>query len=190
MPYYIFRQKTTGVKGGAAAIDGVPDNMDPLDWIKGTVMPPPTEGQNLMLDLSLESGSFRGAIIDGLLTLYHKKLCKALKDFGVDNIQYYPVLLRDQESGKTEDNYFLVNIIGLIDCIDMATSRVQPWPSGRGFDFLSMSIDETKTQGLSIFRLKDDPTKVLISAPLKDFVEKNKVMVGVRLIDPKDYSDF
>lgn len=189
MPYYIFRQKTMGVKGGAAATDSIPENMDSLEWIKGNMMTSPTGRDPLILDLALESGSFRGAIIDGLLTLYHKKLCKVLVDFGVDNIQYYPVLLRDQETRKTEDTYFLVNIIGLIDCVDMDKSKVKWWNSGMGFDFLSMAIDESKTLGLHIFRLKDDPTKVLISEALKNSIEKNKVMVGVNLIEPKDYSD-
>ena len=190
MPYYIFQQKTLGVKGGAAAIDQIPDNMDPLEWIKGKKMTLTTDQGPLVLNLALESGSFRGAIIDGLLTLYHRKLCKVLTDFGIENIQHYPVILRDQETGQTEDSYFLVNILGLVDCVDMSKSKINWWPSGRGFNFVSMVIDETKTHGLSIFRLKDNPTKVLISESLKNYLEKKGVMVGVKLIEPKDYSDF
>lgn len=190
MPHHVFRQKTMRVKGGAAAIDGVPDNIDSLDWLRGGLMASTTNRDPLLLDLALESGSFRGQIIDGLLTLYRSKLCNALIDFGIDNVQYYPVVLRDQETGKTEDDYFLVNIIGLLDCVDMDKSEVNWWPSGMGFDFVSMAIDEVKTQGLSIFRLKDDPTKVLISDDLKNHLEKNKILGGVKLIEPKDYSDF
>ncbi len=189
MSFYIFRQKTL-IKGGAAALDGVPDNVDPSEWIQGKIMTAPTNKEPLMLDLSLESGVFRGAIIDGFLTLYHKKLCKVLTDFGIDNIQYFPVVLRNQETKKVEHDYMLVNIVGLLDCVDMDKSKVNWWASGMGFDFVSMEIDKAKVQGLPIFRLKDDPTKVIIDERLKQHLEKNKVLVGVQLIEPKNYSDW
>ncbi len=189
MLYFIFRQNTL-VKGGAAALDGVPDNIDSLEWMQGETITSPMTQNPLLLDLSLESGSFRGAIIGGFLTLYHRRLCTALTEFGVDNIRYFPVVLRDQKTGKTENDYFLVNIIGLLDCVDMNKSKVNWWASGMGFDFVSMVIDENKTQGLSIFRLKDDPTKVLISEELKRYLQEKKVLVGTKLIKPEDYSDW
>ncbi len=74
MKYYIFRQKTMGVQGGAAAIDNIPDNIDTLQWAKENILKTQTTQEPLILDLTHDSGSFRGAIIDGLLTLYHKKL--------------------------------------------------------------------------------------------------------------------
>ncbi len=179
-----------GVQGGAAAIDNIPDNIDTLPWTKENILNTQTNQEPLILDLTHDSGSFRGAIIDGLLVLYHKKLLSALFDFGVNNIQYYPVILRNQNTGQTEENYYLINILTTIDCVDLKKSKIKWWSSGMGYDFISMVIDETKTNGLSIFRLKDDPTKVLISEHLKNYIEKNKVMVGVNLIESKDYSDF
>jgi hypothetical protein len=191
MQYYIFRQKTLRVKGGAAAVDSVPDNIDCLEWIDGNNMPLAIEKAPLLLDLSLESGSFRGAIIDGLVTLYHRVVLEAILDFGVDNIQYFPVTLRDQKSGKLEENqYLLVNIIGLLDCVDMERSKVSWWKTGRGFDFESMVLDEGRTQGLPIFRLKDDPTKVIITQGLKNHLESKKLMIGVNVIRTEDYSDW
>ncbi len=189
MSYFIFQQNTL-IKGGAAVLDSVPDNIDSLEWMQGKTITSLMTQSPLLLDLSLESGSFRGAIIDGFLTLYHRRLCTALTEFGIDNIQYFPVVLRDQENGKTENDYFLVNVIGLLDCVDMNKSKVNWWPSGMGFDFVSIVIDENKTQGLSIFRLKDDPTKVLIDEKLKRHLHENKVLVGTKLIKPEDYSDW
>jgi hypothetical protein len=190
MSFYIFRQNTL-TKEEPMAIDGVPDTIDPLDWLKGKIITSPTTDESsLILDLSLESGDFRSAIIDGFLTLYHFRLCEVLTDFGVDNIQYFPVTLRDQDGVVVTENYRLVNIVGLLDCIDMDKSKVKHWKSGMGFDFLSMVIDEKKVQGFPIFRLKDDPTKVVINETLKQHIEKNKMTAGVKLIKTEDYSDW
>ena len=173
---------------GSAALDGLPDDMDALDWMQGKIMPAPEK--ELVLDLSLESGDYRGHIIDGFATLYHEDLKDALDSLGVDNILYYPLKLRDPNDNSTESGYFLANIIGLLDCIDMDKSKTKPWVTGIGFDFLSMVIDESKTKGAKIFRLKDDPTKVIINQELKDYFDKTDMLVGVELIKTEDYSDW
>ncbi|MDH5218268.1 MAG: hypothetical protein OEX19_11255 [Gammaproteobacteria bacterium] len=178
------------MKGGAAAIDRVPDGVDSLEWMKGVTLSDPSPGSPLVLDLSLESGLFRGAIIDGFLTLYHRKLMQILSEFKIENIQHFPVILRDQETGKTEETYVMVNIIGLIDCVDMDKSKVRWWPSGMGYDFESMYIDGSKVHGLHIFRLKDDPAKVIISEELKQHLETHKMLVGTKVIKTEDYSDW
>ncbi|VAW83609.1 hypothetical protein MNBD_GAMMA16-768, partial [hydrothermal vent metagenome] len=64
------------------------------------------------------------------------------------------MVLRNQETKKVEHDYMLVNIVGLLDCVDMDKSKVKWRPSGMGFNFISMEIDKAKTQGLPIFRLK------------------------------------
>lgn len=170
------------------ALDGLPDEIDALDWVSGKIMDRPAE--DLIVDLSLESGDYRGHIIDGFATLYHESLKEALDSLGVDNILYFPVRLRHQDDGSTEGGYLLTNIIGLLDCVDMAKSKVKYWPSGMGFDFLSMAIDETKTNGAKIFRLKDDPTKVIINQELKDYFDRTDMLVGVILTQAEDYSDW
>ena len=188
MAFYIMRQDT--LIEGSAALDGVPESIDPSEWIQGKKMLDPAPGKKLVLDLSLESGDYRGHIIDGFLTLYHDALKSALEEQGVNNIDYYPVRLRDQNTGETEGGYWLVNILGLSDCVDMKRSNVKWWPSGRGFDFLSMVIDESKTHRSKLFRLKDDPTKVIINEKLKSFFDETDMLVGVKLIRTEEYADF
>jgi hypothetical protein len=188
MSFYIMRQNTS--IQGSRALDGLPDHMDSLDWTQGKHMDDPVPGGALALDLSLESGNYRSAIIEGFLTLYHKRFRQALEERGVDNIEYYPVQLRDQNTGKVDEDYFVANILGLIDCVDMGKSKVKMWNSGSGFDFQSMVIDEARTHGLKLFRLKDDPTKVIISEEMKENLEQAKILVGVKLIKTEDYSDW
>ena len=175
---------------GSRAVEAVPDNIDPLEWIQGQRKPNPSPNAPLVLDLSLESGDYRGHIIDGLVTLYHKGLKKALEDQGVDNIDYFPVVLRNQETEELDKSYFLVNILGRLDCVDMAKSKVKWWASGQGFDFESMVIDPAKTHGAKIFRLASDPTKVIINEELKKYFDHTDMLAGVTLIQTEDYRDF
>ncbi|TQV76399.1 hypothetical protein FLL45_00070 [Aliikangiella marina] len=188
MKYYIMRQYT--LIEGSPAIDGVPDNVDSLEWIQGKAMTNPSDEGPLILDLALESGDYRGDIIDGFLTLYSDELKDALEKFGIDNVKFYPVRLRDQDTNETEGGYWLANILGLLDCVDLNKSKVKPWTTGIGYDFLSMVIDESKTNGLKIFRLKDDPTKVIISEEVKAHLESSDCLYGVELTLTEDYSDW
>jgi hypothetical protein len=176
---------------GSCALDGLPDNMDSLEWMQGKRMLDPSPDRELILDLSLASGDYRGDIIDGFLTLYSDELIEALKQQGVDNIDYYPVVLRDQNDDSLEDGFSIANIIGLLDCVDMNKSKVKWWPSRMGFNFLSMVIDESKTHGFKIFRLKEDPTKVIINEELKRYLlDETDMLAGVKIIKTEDYADF
>ena len=189
MAFYIMKQYT--LIEGCAAIDAVPDNIDSLDWIQGKHMSDPGNGNGpLTLDLSLESGDYRGDIIDGLLTLYSDELKEGLEKFGINNITYYPVRLRDQETNETEGGYWIANITVSLDCIDMDKSKIEYRSSGMGFNFLSMVIDESKTNDSKIFRLKKSPTKVIINEELKLHLEENDCLYGVELIKTEDYSDW
>ena len=186
MAFYIMKQYT--LVEGVASLDGLPDDMDPMDWLQGKVIVPPPK--DLVLDLSLNSGDFRGDIIGTFATLYSDELKEALETLSVDNVQFFPVRLRDQNDGTTEGGFWLVNIIGLYDCVDVGKSKIKPWVTGIGFDFLSMVLDESKTNGAKIFRLKDDPTKVIINQELKDYFDQTDMLVGVELIQTEDYSDW
>lgn len=55
---------------------------------------------------------------------------------------------------------------------------------------MSMVIDESKTDGLKIFRLKVDPAKIIIHEELKQRVDKTDLLVGVTLLQTKDYADW
>ncbi len=129
-------------------------------------------------------------MITGLSCLFHEDLKDALEGLGVDNVLYYPVRLRDQNSDTTEGGYYLAKITSCLDCIDMEKSKTKKWVTGIGFDFLSMAIDASKTNGELIFRLKDDPSKIIINQTLYDHFEETDMLVGVDIMKTEDYSDW
>lgn len=107
-------------------------------------MQDPAPGKKQIFELSLASGGYIGDILDGYITLYSTELKERLESLGVDNIQYYACGLHDQNADSLEGGFWIANIIGLLDCIDMQKSKIKPWITGIGFDFLSMVIDKKK----------------------------------------------
>jgi hypothetical protein len=99
------------------------------------------------------------------------------------------VNLHDQNSDKIDSTYFIANILGLVDCIDLGASKVKMRPSGNGFDIESLAIDESKTRGLKVFRLKDRPTKVIINEALKEYLVNAKILAGVQIFPTENYAD-
>lgn len=186
MTFYIMQQDLS--IEGRPAIDGLPENLGVLNSSKlGDEL---VEEAALTVDLAPESGDYRGHIIDGFATLYHEDLKIALDSLGVNNIDYYPVNLRNPKRNCVESGYFIVDGIKLFDCVDMEKSLVKPCIAGAGFDFLSMVIDESRTNGAKIFRLKDDPTKVIISRELKQYFDQTNMLEGVEFIKTEDYADW
>lgn len=189
MAYYIMRQDT--LIEGSRSIDGFPENIDVEEWIQGKTVPYP--GENIVFDLSLESGEYRGDIMDGFLTFYSDELKEALESQGATNVEYYSIRLRDQETNTTEGGYWLVNIIGRYDCIDLDKSEIERDESDideTDFEILSLAIDKNKTNGAKIFRLHSDPTLVIINQELKDYFDKTDMLVGVELIQTEMYREW
>lgn len=71
-----------------SAIGSIPNNLEPLDWLSGKVQPDPG---SLKLSLSAASGDFLPDMMGSLVTLFSTGLKNALAEFGVQNIQYFPV---------------------------------------------------------------------------------------------------
>lgn len=172
MSYYLLRQDL--MAGGAAGIGEVPEEIEPGDWIRGQVLPPPTDP--LRITLSEASGALRSDVIDGLLTLHSTKLKDALSAFGVDNIDYFPVELEDSATGAVERGYWLANIIGLAACVDRDNSTFEPRELGVGLELESFTIDPAKAPEQPIFRLAEDATLVVITEELKQHL----AAVGLR----------
>jgi hypothetical protein len=144
-----------------------PKNLDPLDWIDGKIMPDPGP---LHLTLSPRSGEFRGIIIGGLVTLFHRVFIAELTRLGIDNFQFFPVELETPE-GKIQRAYSLVNIIGLLEAVDETQSVIQPVATGGRGQLYSFKIDPEKVGGLRLFRIVEAPTLIIIDETLRDSLE-------------------
>lgn len=180
-PFYLLEQDLR--PSGVAAVGAVPEEMDPDDWVCGKIMPPPPKP--LVLPLMKRSGDYRGDLMGGLLTLFSDELKNALNHYGVNNVDYFPVELLDQNSGEKEAGYWLANVIGRVACVDVAKSTMVPMPSG-GRNLKSFYINAAATRGLPIFRLNENPVLLIISEALRNHL-KGVGLAGVRMRRTQDY---
>jgi hypothetical protein len=127
------------------------------------------------------------SLLEGTGPLFRDDLVDAMRSYGVDNLQTFNVALQDPDNGQTYTNYKAVNVLGLIAAADMAQSEATVHPGGPiiDVDFDSLVIDESKTKGVSIFRLAESTNALLVSERLRDFL-LGRNFTDIDFFDPKD----
>lgn len=100
-------------------------------------------------------------------------LVNALRDAGVDNLQIFPVEIEDAFTGEVLNfKYALVNIIGLVSCVDLESSEHLPF--GNGYYFHKIKIDEEKVKGLSMFRLAESHLEIIVNEKVAKVINSGK----------------
>jgi hypothetical protein len=169
------------------SIAGVPEGIDPYDWTLGKKLDDPP--QPVRLQLARSGGEYRGAIISGLVTVFSDPLKNVLTEQGIDNIDYYQAELEHPETHRIESGYWLVNVLGLIECVDESMSTIVPRATGGPGDLKSFFIDPEKTQGFSLFRLHEAPPLIIVDEEVKHAIREADIR-GVRLRPTDLYDGF
>jgi len=180
--YWVFEQEIRNPE--IAVVMEAPEGYDVIEWMSGKMVQPLSTP--VPLSLAPNSGSFRGDVISGIVTLFSDKLRNALESFGVDNVQYFPVELMNSRTNTVEEGYWLVNILGLVDCVVDSTRHL---PASQRPTYLEQfSIDPNKAHDFPIFRLYESPSMVVINDQLHDHLVDQGIK-GVEMIKTEEYTD-
>lgn len=111
----------------------------------------------------------------------------ALQDLGISNIEYYPCTLHHRSSGMKWENYFVANVIGVVDPFDKKKSKISKLsvPGHNLYD--KMVFDNLKCQHLHIFRIAGRLTKVAVSEEIKDKIEALQLKY-IHFVKPEDFA--
>jgi len=180
MKYYILKQDPR-IEGQPKTSDC--GGLDPLDFIDGKILPVPGE---LHIKLSPRSSEYRGDIISGVSTLFHKNFIAELDRLGVDNIQFFPVHMHAPD-GMIEKAFSMANVIGLLDAVDINNSTLGEKISGIRPTLYSFTIDEEKAKGLHIFRILHAPALIIIDEWLFEKLVAYNIP-GVMMYPTEDYN--
>lgn len=96
-----------------------------------------------------------------------------LEECGVDNIQALPLQFINKKTDEIRDDYIVFNIIGLVSCTKLDDSSKRPLAGG--FYFHNLMIDPEKTDGLSVFRLKESLIDIIVSETVAKKLQEKEV---------------
>jgi hypothetical protein len=167
--YYLLLEDPTS--DNAFGIAKGPDNLEPVDWIQGKKLSPGPAPQLLTLHEASGTSDKLADIGAGLYTVFSPRLRNVLTAAGVDNIDYFPARLELPGTGSHWDDYFLVNILGLIRAV---AGPAGAHPSGRrslAGMLTHFTIDEQRAAGVPLFRLAESPDLIVIDEPVKAKIE-------------------
>lgn len=92
---------------------------------------------------------------------------------GIDNLQKFPAVVESEVDGTVWDNYFLVNILGLIQCADLLNSVYTEIFPGN-YDFEDLAIDAEKAKDALLFRIQESPSTIIIHKIVGKYIMDNE----------------
>lgn len=143
----------------------------PSRWVTGHIFGEPKEP--IAVEFWENGGRGLAEILLDSIPLFSKELVNALRDCGVDNLQLFPVKIIEREGNRINQEYFAVNIVGLIKCADMEKSEYSDI-TGQGIiavNFRKLIIDETIAMGFYIFRLAESVSSIIVHEKIKKYLD-------------------
>ncbi len=165
----------------------LPYEIEPLDFINGrriTFREEPIE-----LPLTETSGDFQPDMITYLLPLFSERLKNELTRLGIDNIDYFKTHLVHPKTGTIIKNYWLANIIGCIECVDISNSVREYDDLLDSYNIKSFTIDNNIVGNARFFRLAEKSKLIIIHEIIKNELDKMKLK-GVQVRNTRDYDGF
>ena len=168
MQYYIFDEVSPN---RYAPFLELPDEIDLIESIMGKE--PNFDELPIKMSAEIEDGEeiVYTDIINPGVPLFSQKMKLALDDVGVCNIDYFPVLIIDEETKEVLAEYYLAIVKSIIACIDLSKSQFKEGIAGREV-ITRFAIDESKTKGLNLFRFHNIPGLIIIDELLQDKLSK------------------
>lgn len=106
-----------------------------------------------------------------------KKLLEVIRAAGVNNIDAYKADFYYADGSKAPGEYFIVNVIGVVAAADMSKSVYDPNQPDKmiAMSFDSLTIDQSKTHGLLMFRLAENIVEIILHEKVKKAIEKANI---------------
>ena len=124
---------------------------------------------------------------DGAIPLMSARLKGVLDAAAVDNIVYYPVQLKNSETGATYD-YFAFNLLGLVSATDFGKSRLESYDGDfKGDSTIEhLVVDPAKARDLAMFRLTEKFSTILVHERVRKRIEGAGINT-LTFVRPEDY---
>jgi len=168
MQYYIFDEISPN--SDAPFLD-LPDEIDLIESIMGKK--PKFDELPIEMEAEIEEDEevVYTDIINPGVPLFSEKMKSALDDLGVNNIDYYPVVIVDYDTRDVLAEYYLGVVTDIVACIDLDKSVFEENSMGKTV-ITQFAVDDSKTGDLNLFRFHNIPGLIIINEELKDKLSK------------------
>lgn len=102
-------------------------------------------------------------------------IVRCLQAAGVENLQAFPAILRNAALSREWNDYFAVNVVGLVGCMSKTSkfTHIADRPSGPPLlKIHKLVIDPRCASGAELFRLAESPGVLLMHERLLDAMKK------------------
>ena len=163
MPYVVYR----GLGEDSALLDQV-SHLD-QDLELGRKLPPSFEVPvEFEVDLTSDGRRMSSLFVIPAF-LVHKKLHDAMLVAGIDNVDPYRAVIRNEDTGEQWNDYLYLNIIGVVACADLTQSDyAELGPDINVID--RVTIKKALLPNAHIFRLAEDRLKIVVSDRVHDYL--------------------
>lgn len=170
MNYYIFDEVSPNRE---APYIELPDEIDLIDSIMGKK--PQFDELPIIMEAEIEDGEdvVYTDIINPGVPLFSNKIKRALDAYGITNIDYYPVLIVDEDTKETLAEYWLGIVTDIVACVDLDKTSFKETATGQKV-ISEFVIKQSKTKGLNLFRFHNIPGLIIISEELKRELSKTE----------------
>ncbi|HTO88060.1 MAG TPA: DUF1629 domain-containing protein [Thermoanaerobaculia bacterium] len=169
-------QRALGIK---LAVIGKEPNLR-VPWLMGRRFEKEVP-QPIALSLSPRGGPDMPDVFLTGIPLFSDRLLEAMRKAGADNFDVYSTELADPAKGTIVRHYKAVNIIGKIEAADLKKSTFDPRSEPNLMEFDVLVIDERKVRGANLFRLAENPLRIVISERIQRALV-TMPLVGVLLV--------
>ncbi len=81
--------------------------------------------------------------------------------------------------------YFLINLIGLRDCMDRKLSKFTQFPNGNVDEITSLVVIKNKIEEIDMFRIPEYPLEIFVTENLKEILETEQC-TGIKFSESMD----
>jgi hypothetical protein len=101
--------------------------------------------------------------------LARREFLALLNDAGVDNVDAYPAVIRDPDTGRLIRDYLALNVVGLVASADLAASEyAELGPGLLAID--RVVLDPKRTPDALMYRLAEDPLQIIVADSIAERV--------------------
>lgn len=150
-----------------------------LDFMSGHMVTIPVDNP-MVFTTNAKSGDVLRDFLKSDFTIMSKRFLELLKGAGVDNLQTFPVIIKSDEDGTTWDDYFGVNILGMISCADLSRSTYDEIMPGH-YIFDELAIHAEKAHDALLFRLQEHSPTIIMHRSVGRYIKEHdpdKTLLG------------